>query len=60
MTTRLLFTVVPSELYRGDLTLDVLLSALVDDLHRMYESGVSVTLQSKAEVDVYAFLKLDR
>ena len=50
LTTRLLFTVIPSELYWNDLTLDALLSALADDLHRLYENGVSVTLQSIAEL----------
>ena len=38
----MLFTVIPSELYAGDLTLDVLLAALAKDLGELYENGASV------------------
>ncbi|CAE7843311.1 unnamed protein product [Symbiodinium microadriaticum] len=42
LTSRMLFTVIPSELYAGDLTLDVLLAALAKDLGELYENGASV------------------
>ena len=41
-TSRLLFTVVPSELYHGDETLDCLHEAMVQDLNSLYETGLSV------------------
>ena len=44
MTTRFLFSVIPSELYWQDQTLDGLLSALTDDLQQLYETGLSVAL----------------
>ena len=47
MTTRLLFSVIPSELYWQDQTLDGLLSALSEDLHQLYETGLSVSLLPK-------------
>lgn len=51
MTTRLLFSVIPSELYWQDQTLDGLLSAMADDLHQLYETGLSVALLSKVKID---------
>lgn len=40
-TTRMLFTVVPSEMYdKGGATLQGLLNALVEDLNQLYENGV--------------------
>ena len=41
-TSRLLYTIVPSEVYHGDNTLDKLHSALADDLLRMYNEGLNV------------------
>ena len=41
-TTRLLFTVVPSELYVGDETLDALHTAMVADMKELCENGFSV------------------
>ncbi|CAE7260040.1 Khdc3 [Symbiodinium sp. CCMP2592] len=47
MTTRFLFSVIPSELYWRDQTIDGLLSALSDDLQQLYETGLSVDHKSK-------------
>ena len=38
----MLFTVIPSELYYKDLTLDTLLDAMVTDLAQMYDEGLVV------------------
>ena len=42
MTTRLLFTAIPSELYAGELTLQTLIGALADDLTKLYSQGFEV------------------
>ena len=42
-STRLLFTVLPSELYVGDTTLDALHAALVEDLLRLHHEGYTAT-----------------
>ena len=39
LTTRLLFTCIPSEMYATS-TLDVLLAALVDDLEHLHVNGL--------------------
>ena len=40
----MLFSVVPSELYCGDKTLDTLMQAMVGDLSKAYEDGVDAAL----------------
>ena len=45
-TTRMLFTVVPSEMYdKGGATLQGLLNALVEDLNQLYEDGVEALVE---------------
>ena len=39
LTTRLLYTAIPSELYAGERTLQTLLGALADDLNKLYMDG---------------------
>ncbi|CAE7360385.1 unnamed protein product, partial [Symbiodinium natans] len=46
LTTRMLYSVIPSELYCGDLTLDTLLDDMVADLTRMYEDGLEVQVKN--------------
>lgn len=42
-TTRMLFTVIPSEKYAaGGVTLQTLLAAVVEDMNHLYEYGVEV------------------
>ena len=42
-TSRLLYTVLPSELYVGDKTLDQLHATLVEDLQSLYYDGLKVS-----------------
>ncbi|CAE7756328.1 unnamed protein product [Symbiodinium sp. CCMP2456] len=41
-TTRLLYSVIPSELYVGDRTLDTLHAAMTEDLLQLYHDGITV------------------
>ena len=52
MTTRLLYTVIPSETYAGEQTLQTLLGALADDLNQLYSGGLEAGSQ-KGWLGVY-------
>ena len=44
MTTRLLYTVIPSQSYHKDETLRVLLDDMAEDLENLYQNGVEASL----------------
>lgn len=41
--TRYLHSIMPGELYEGDMTVEILQDSLVEDLRRLYENGLTVS-----------------
>ena len=48
----MLFTVIPSELYFGDATLDTLMQSMVNDLNQTYDQGVDATKDPGEDLQV--------
>ncbi|OLP73971.1 hypothetical protein AK812_SmicGene46627 [Symbiodinium microadriaticum] len=47
LTTRMLFTVIPSQLYSNDATLRALLDGMTADLQELYQDGVEVMFHKR-------------
>ena len=57
----MLFTVIPSQLYCEDLTLDTLMDSMASDLLDLYENGLeaAVLVQASKPGDRYSYIFLD-